>query len=1277
MSNEDQIAEILANWQDARLRGEASDMEALFATHPELAEELRARFRALQLIELAQAPVEAPLPAMPETIGEYRILRELGRGGMGVVYEAEQLALRRRVALKVLFPALGRPVGAIERFKREARAAARLNHTNILSVHSLGEENGAWYYAMDLVSGTSLDRVLDMTRALQGGHPALEATPEEHRAATASGLLGTDQSVRVRYARIAEVLSGIADALHVAHEAGVVHRDIKPANLLLDQDGELHITDFGVARLMETGGGMTRTGDVVGTPAYMSPEQARGRSDLVDRRTDVYSLGATLYEVVALRPPFEDQEIGELYRKILTQEPRAPRAISTEIPRDLETIIQKAMQKAPEDRYPTARDMARDLRAFSEDRSITARRIPVWRRAWRGAKRHRGITTAAMIALLAAIGAVWAFARAASESAQRSGMEYEQLLGRIDDAVATRGGDRDTIALIDEAIALRPDRPEGYFHRAQVLERSVQDRLADIDAAEVRGHPPQIAHEVRAAIYGEARRFDEMWAEQDALRALPSDGSPSMLEATDAMRRGDYEGALAVLGRLIASGAPADAHVRRARLARLRLQEAHGDFEEAMLDAVALLAVPDPVRDLANEVRLVALWWKLDRKDEADRRFEALLERASTASERAALAFVEEVPQQEEYVKRALRATEQHRARAWHLAERARMAFVHDRDEEAATLLAAEALAADPDDPYALRMHAIALREAEDLRGAKDALRRALEQAPDSIMAAATLTAFLINDGEGDEAIRVADRVVASGTARQAWSALWLRARGEIARGAFETAEATLDAAVALCPHAAAHAFERARLYSVQGRFTKSLALLESIDLASPIEISGRIQDPFEIHLLRASVLGSLGRPNEALAALEAAEEDAQRQGVDLGPLKAYALNNAGRYADALRVSREALEKRPDDLPSAYTAAYALTHLGRPAEAEAMLRPIFDAGAARHPHYQLRSQLRLRRSDGRGALDDADAGLRLSPDNSVLLLYRSQALSVLGEEEAARETFASVHARCSSHPLYAETAFVHLQMLGVLGYAEEALAILEEVVPSLPPAMDAKVRTDRVRLLWLAGKLEEAIAACRDLRRAHPGDIDASVLLTYLGSFVQPDAVADAILSALEAGPVAYGGWMLLAAHRAGLTEHALRITDARYPEPPIQLLQGLLPALRSVGRHADAKALASSAMSSDPRPAERLIGAYFAAVAGEDERARELLAIAGSGWSAVPSFDRARIHAVLGEKNEALTWLTRALEKGYPRINLIDPEIQLLAGHAGFEKLQAEDAAD
>jgi serine/threonine protein kinase len=367
------------------------------------------------------------------TIGEFEVVRELGRGGMGVVYEAVQTSLNRRVALKILGPGLGLTPRAVDRFRREAAAAARLHHTNIVPVYATGEADNIHFYAMELIDGPSLDHLIRQMRA--GSSPDDHLEPPASAGATAPFLSAPTtpplsaastpiSSPADRFDRAAAMIADVADALHHAHQNGVTHRDVKPSNLLFSADGRLSLTDFGLARMLEQPG-MTITGEFVGTPAYMSPEQITAGRVPVDHRTDVYSLGATLYELLTLRPPFRADGRDKLLAMVIQKEPPLPRSVDPKIPRDLETICLKCLDKDPDRRYQSAKELADDLRRYVNRFAILARRSGALARAKKWMKRNPALSVAGLVILLA-LGTAGFFAWQAHRSEQDRLAEAEK-----------------------------------------------------------------------------------------------------------------------------------------------------------------------------------------------------------------------------------------------------------------------------------------------------------------------------------------------------------------------------------------------------------------------------------------------------------------------------------------------------------------------------------------------------------------------------------------------------------------------------------------------------------------------------------------------------------------------------------------------------------------------------------------------------------------------------------------------------------------------------------
>ncbi len=374
-----QLETIVAEFTEAVRGGATPAIETYLKRYPDHADELRELLTSVAMIEELKREVLPPhgadssdgeWPAVQQ-LGDYRLVQEIGRGGMGVVYEAIHQSLGRRVAVKIMHQRLGHDARYVERFRREAQAAARLHHTNIVGVFGVGEAAGRHYYVMEYIAGTPLNRVI---RELGAGD------------VDGFGPSSTQSSDHFRWA--ANIGVQIADALDYAHGQGMLHRDIKPGNLLLDAKGVVWITDFGLVKHFV--GEQTQTADIVGTPQYMAPESFQS---IYDPRSEVYCLGLTLYELATLQPAFSGGSTAELIQQITTRTPAAPRKLDSRIDRDLETIIQKAIALRPESRYASAGELRDDLRAYVEDRPISARQPSLWEQ-WNRWRRRNPLAAA-------------------------------------------------------------------------------------------------------------------------------------------------------------------------------------------------------------------------------------------------------------------------------------------------------------------------------------------------------------------------------------------------------------------------------------------------------------------------------------------------------------------------------------------------------------------------------------------------------------------------------------------------------------------------------------------------------------------------------------------------------------------------------------------------------------------------------------------------------------------------------------------------------------------
>jgi WD40 repeat protein/serine/threonine protein kinase len=503
MADESVLLGQLAEEFAARVRqGQMPAIEEYAARHPALAERVRALFPTLMLLEGMAAGGQAAADGSSTELrpgsvfGAYRIERPIGKGGMGVVYEAVHLALGRRVALKVLPVEGPRQATHLERFLREAQTAAGLHHTNIVPVFDVGQVNGTPYYAMQLIHGTGLDR------AGQPLEPAVKPIAEP-TAATISADGSRGQGVAPappvdrplsppgpgHYRWVAEVGVQAAEGLAYAHQRGVIHRDIKPSNLLLDEQGVVWITDFGLARRLEDVA-LTHTGALLGTPRYMSPEQAEAAKRPIDHRTDIYSLGATLYELLTRRPAFDGSTPYEIVMQVIERDPVRPRRLDPKVPADLETIVLKAMAKKPSDRYPTGEALADDLRRYLKLEPIQARRIGPLGRLVRWSRRHPTAAVLVAVCLLSGLGLL-TLALGMWHNAELRAQAVQDL----DDA-------ENKLKEVNEDLNVARHEWRVARNEAAVQEKRAAEKRAEVERLE---HIAQAAHARAAAAQEEGR----------------------------------------------------------------------------------------------------------------------------------------------------------------------------------------------------------------------------------------------------------------------------------------------------------------------------------------------------------------------------------------------------------------------------------------------------------------------------------------------------------------------------------------------------------------------------------------------------------------------------------------------------------------------------------------------------------------------------------------------------------------------------------------------------
>jgi serine/threonine protein kinase/Flp pilus assembly protein TadD len=764
--SDDRWSEALAASLEA---ADNSAREAVLARYAEFASRLADFYARRARVERWAAPLRSAVQGGPpaeqqadtchagEALGDFRIFREVGRGGMGIVYEAEQLSLGRRVALKVLPFAATMDPRKLQRFQNEARAAASLEHTHIVPVYGVGCARGVHYYAMKFIDGQSLAEII-AARNNDGrmtNDEALSKAPEMPQGAIGTQIrqstLGPLSSFIIRdssfFRTVAELGTQVAEALEHAHSLGIVHRDIKPANLMIDGNGSLWVTDFGLARTAADAG-LTMTGDVLGTLRYMSPEQALAKHGLVDHRTDVYSLGVTLYELLTGKPAVDGKDREEILNSITLEEPRAPRALDAAIPHNLETIVLKAMEKNPADRYVTAKELADDLRHYLEDRPIRARRAPLSLRLRKWGRRHRPVVAslAAGILTLLGVGVVLA-------------VGYQRRLMQTEQGMTAALVQAETLMEDEDRLIAHPERWQTTSRLAQAALEKAEELLA-----------------VGPATESLAKRVE--------------------------VNRTAVEAALADSGLLI--------ELNRIRLERSTIKD--GRFhvtQPAALYAKALgdygldLAAPESAVELIrssrlHEVLLSALedWWLIAKDDRERQQLEHLLQasastdlllarwrKAAHRSDGAAL-----VKMAAELAKQRLpsavvcsRAADLRWLKEWAAAERMLKAaqardpgdfwLNHDlgmviqeqgptRAEEAVGYLRA-ALALRSDNPAVHVNLGLALEDMGDFDGAIGCCSKAIELDPNFAFAHNNLGVLLVSKGKLDEAIVCFQRAIA------------------------------------------------------------------------------------------------------------------------------------------------------------------------------------------------------------------------------------------------------------------------------------------------------------------------------------------------------------------------------------------------------------------------------------------------------------------------------------------------------------------------------------
>jgi serine/threonine protein kinase/Flp pilus assembly protein TadD len=948
-----------------RLRdGEHPEIEEYAARYPQIAEVLHQVLPALQVMggpatdSLADDEAADLTAALRGCLGDFRLLREIGRGGMGIVYEAEQISLGRRVALKILPFVAALDAKQLQRFKKEAQAAAHLQHQSIVPVYYVGCERGVHFYAMQFIQGRTLAEVICELRSglAKEGCPSSNPRPSQSVADPVApaacsadaapspdtflvAALSTERSARRSefFRTVARLGMQAAEALEHAHQENIIHRDIKPANLLVNTKGNLWITDFGLARL-QNDTSLTLSGDVVGTLRYMSPEQALGHTTAVDHHTDVYALGATLYEFVCLRPVFDGRDRQELLRQIASEEPCSPRRLNPAVPLELEIIIQKALEKEPAARYGTAQELADDLRRFLEDKPIRARR-PSWlERARKWARRHRP--------------AVWS-------AAVGSLMVLIVLAGSVGWVVRDRGIRQAKIATDLQAAVEEAERSqrEGKWPQAQAAAKRAEALLED-GAAE-----PGLAQRVQCLLreLAEEEADRRLLARLEEIRLLQAEVNVKQDRFLLERALPEYQQAFKDYGLQMEARAPPEA----AALIRCRPPAVRG----------TLVATLDHWLDLARREKSSEANWLERVLSAADS--DAWRQRLRAARGRRDRQALEQLAREVDV------ATQP--PQTLFLLDRALDAWGAKEDSVAILRRAQEAY---PGDFWTNQNLGMALLESQppQLDEAIRFMTVAVALRPESSGARLNLGLAFGNKGRLHEAINACRK------------AIELKADYGMAYfhlGRFLWRVGQLDEAVAACRRAVELKADYAEAHSNLGGALLAKGRLDEA-VAACRQAIGQKPDLPQPYYIVANALRVKGRIDEAIAAYAQAidrKPDYAEAHCDLG----IALQSNGRLHEAIAAFRKAVELRPDLFNAHFNLGGALFREGRFDEAVAALRRVVELKPD-FPmvHYELGNVLRTK-----GQIGEAVAAYRraieLRPDYAEAYCNLGSTLRQQGE----------------------------------------------------------------------------------------------------------------------------------------------------------------------------------------------------------------------------------------------------------------------------------------
>jgi tetratricopeptide (TPR) repeat protein/serine/threonine protein kinase len=974
----------------ARLQaGEAVDWSAVAREHPGHAERLRSMVPALAAIgDLSGAshPAARALAAdaaaddlVPGVLGDFRIFREVGRGGMGVVYEAEQVSLGRRVALKVLPFAATMDPKQLQRFKNEAKAAASLKHEHIVSVYAVGCERGVHYFAMEFIEGHTLAHVIHAMqdgseRPVVAGNATLDSPPIAVAAPTMQvAALSTQHSGprgREFYRRAADLIAQAADALEHAHQVGIVHRDVKPGNLMVDQHGKLWVADFGLARFGPDAG-LTLSGDLLGTLRYMAPEQALARHGLVDHRADVYGLGATLYELLTGRPAVDAAERAEVLRRIAFEDPTPPRKLDKAVPAELETVALTCLAKDPAERYATAGELADDLRRWLEHGTIRAKPPSLRQTAVKWAQRHTAVVWSAVVILLILAGSLgWVVRDWQARRAEAEGRAAEAL------AVAEsklRDGNPHDPELVSAARTAEAQLAGGVLR--DEVRRQVEQLLADLAMLE-RLQEVRLA---QAAV--KDGHFDTAASDPAYARAFREYGID--VEALDVPQAAAQLRPRAISQHLAAA-------LDDWSLAR----EWAGRTDWQRLLAVAGAVDPDPWRCALRDARATG------RRAELEKLLTSapVPELPPTSLALLGSLFATEKGSAAQAVAKVLRAGQRLYPADFWVNEHLGWILGHNvqppQHEDAIRFFQA-ALAIRPQSPGVHLNLGNALKDKGRPDEAIACYREALRLKPDYAQAYASLGNAFMEQGKPAEAEAAYRRAI------------------ELQVDSAEAAELNLGDAL----------FQQGKLAEAAEIYRRAIA---------------RKRDYAPAHYNLGTTLAKQGKLAEAAAAFRKAIElkpDFAAAHYNLG----NALTDQGKLAEAEAAYRKAVELTPDGTDAHYNLGNALRDQGKAAEAEAAYRQAIKLKPNDHEAYNDLGNVLL----AQGKLAEAEAAYRQSLEIAPQYAMGHFNLgNVLQQQGKLAEAEAAYRKAIELKPDYAEVHCNLGHLLGQQGRFAEALAAL-------------------------------------------------------------------------------------------------------------------------------------------------------------------------------------------------------------------------------------------